>query len=167
MADNLNFNNGITMNLVSAAAVAGTTSTFTSTVTTVCVIKGKFCTTLAAQTNAATPTTDASTGAAFIALAPNQTCTVVFGQNAAGTLKMCQGPIIACGVGVTTTVGALINDPQFPVLADDFVPLAYTVVRTAPSAAAWTPGSSSWTASGVSCSTFQNVAMLPNRPQAS
>jgi hypothetical protein len=30
-----------------------------------------------------------------------------------------------------------------------------------------TPGTSSWTASGVSASTFQNVFQLPNRPQAS
>lgn len=167
MADNFNFNSGITINQVSAAAVAGTTSTYTTTVTTTCVINGKFATTLGAQTNTATPTTDATTGAAFVALAPNQTCSIVLGQNLAGAIKMCQGPIIACGIGVTTTVGSLINDPQFPSLPADFCPLAYTVVRTAPSAAAWTPGTSSWTASGVSASTFQNVAQLPNRPQAS
>lgn len=164
---NLNFDNGITINLVSAAAVAGTTSTYTTTVTTTCVINGKFATTLAAQTATATPTTDATTGAVFNALAPNQCCTIVLGQNLAGVIKMAQGPIIATNVGVTTTVGALIRDPQFPALPDDFCPLAYTVVRTAPSAAAWTPGTSSWTASGVSASTFQNVAQLPNRPQAS
>lgn len=164
---NLNFDNGPTMNFASAAAVAGTTSTFTSTVTTNCCINGKFATTLAAQTNAATPTTDAATGLVFNALAPNQTCVIVFGQNLAGTLLMCQGKIIPCGVGVTTTVGGLINEPQFPGLPENFVALAYTIVRTAPSAASWTPGTSSWTASGVSCSTFQNVCQLPNRPQAS
>lgn len=167
MADNLNINAGITINLVSAAAVAGTTSTYTTTVTTECVINGKYATTLGAQTNTATPTTDAATGAAFNALSPNQCCTLVLGQNLAGTIKMCQGPIIATLTGVTTTVGGLLRDPQFPSLPDDFCPLAYTVVRTAPSAAAWTPGTSSWTASGVSATTFQNVAQLPNRPQAS
>jgi hypothetical protein len=167
MANAMDFDPSITMNLASAAAVAGTTSTFTSTVTTVGVINGKFMTTLGAQTNAASPTTDANTGLAFNALAPNQTCALVFGQNAAGALKLVQGPIIACGIGITTTVGALINDPQFPGLPNDFCPLAYTVVRTAPSAAAWTPGTGSWTASGVSASTFQNVGQLPNRPQAS
>lgn len=164
---NLNFDNGITMNQVSAAMIAGTTSTYTTTVTTTCIINGKFATTLGAQTNTATPTTDATTGAAFIALAPNQCCAIVLGQNLAGAIKMCQGPIIATTIGVTTTVGALSRNPQFPAFPDDFCPLAYTVVRTAPSAAAWTPGTSSWTASGVSASTFQNVAQLPNRPQAS
>lgn len=167
MADNLNYSFGLTANLVSAAMVAGTTSTYTTTVTTTCVINGKFATTLGAQTNTATPTTDATTGNAFIALTPNQTCCIVLGQTAAGVIKMCQGPIIPCSVGVTTTVGALILDPQFPSLPNDFCPLAYTIVRTAPSAAAWTPGTSSWTASGVSASTFQNVCQLPNRPQAS
>ena len=167
MADNLNYSNGLTANFASAAMVAGTTSTYTTTVTTNCCINGKFATTLGAQTNTATPTTDATTGNAFIALTPNQTCCIVLGQNLAGTIKMCQGPIIPCSVGVTTTVGALILDPQFPALPADFVPLAYTIVRTAPSAAAWTPGTSSWTASGVSASTFQNVSQIPNRPQAS
>lgn len=164
---NLDFNNGFTMNFVSAAAVAGTTSTFTSTVTTAGIINGKFVTTLAAQTNAASPTTDAATGLAFLPLAPNQTCALVFGQNAAGTLKLCQGPIVATLTGVTTTVGALKEVPQFPMPPEDFLPLAYTVVRTAPSAAAWIPGTGSWTASGVSASTFRNIGQIPNRPQAS
>ena len=167
MANNLSFDNGITMNLVSAAMVAGTTSTYTTTVTTAGLINGKFMTTLGAQTNTASPTTDATTGAAFVALTPNQTCCLVFGQNLAGVIKLSQGPIIPTLTGVTTTVGALINDPQFPALPADFCPLAYTVVRTAPSAAAWTPGTSNWTASGLSASTFQNVGQLPNRPQAS
>jgi hypothetical protein len=165
MADNLNFAFGLTANLVSTGMVAGTTSTYTTSVTSAGVINGKFVTTLANTSNTATPTTDATTGAAFVAMAPNNCCVLVLGQNAAGTIKMCQGPIVATAVGVTTTVGAFINDPQFPSLPNDFLPLAYTVVRTAPSAAAWTPGTGSWTASGVSASTFQNVAQLPNRPQ--
>ncbi len=164
---NLNFDNGITINLVSAAMVAGTTSTYTTTVTTTCVINGKFATTLAAQTATATPTTDATTGAAFVAVPPNSCCAIVLGQTLAGVIKMSQGPIIPTTIGVTTTVGALARDPQWPALPDDFCALAYTIVRTAPSAAAWTPGTSSWTASGVSASTFQNVCQLPNRPQAS
>jgi hypothetical protein len=91
----------------------------------------------------------------------------VFGVNAAGALQMVQGKIIATNAGVTTTVGALLLDPQFPGLPNDFCPLAYTVVRTAPSAAPWTPGAGAWAAAGVSASVFQAVAQLPNRPQAS
>lgn len=154
-----------TRSTVNAAFVAGSTSTYTTTVTTAGVINGKWITVLTAQTATATPTTDATTGAAFNALAPNQCCALVFGTNAAGTIKMAQGPIIATAIGVTTTVGAFLNAPQFPTLPDDFCPMAYTLVRTAPSAAAWTPGTGSWTASGVSATTFQNVSTLPARPQ--
>lgn len=165
MAYATDFDPSITMSTTSSAMVAGTTSTYTTTVTTAGVINGKWMTTIAAQTNTATPTTDAQTGLAFNPLAVNQTCALVFGQNLAGTFKMVQGPIIATNVGVTTTVGTFLKAPQFPELPDDFCPLAYTIVRTAPSAASWIPGTGSWTASGVSATTFQNVAMLPSRPQ--
>ena len=162
---NLNLDNGITASYANAAGVAGTTSTFTTTVTTAGVINGEWVTAITALTNSASPTTDATTGAAFIALAPNQCCALVFGQNKAGTVKLSQGPIIACLPGVTTTVGGFAYAPQFPALPDDFMPLCYTIVSTAPSASAWTPGTSSWTASGVSATTFQNVSQLPKRPQ--
>ena len=158
---------GLTLNYVSAAMVAGTTSTYTTTVTTAGIINGKFVTTLGAQTNTASPTTDANTGAAFNALSPNKTCALVFGQTAAGAIQLVQGPIIDTDVGVTTTVGAFRAAPQFPALPDDFLPLAYTLVRTAPSAASWVPGTGSWTASGVSATTFKNIGTLPNRPQIS
>jgi hypothetical protein len=72
MAYITDFDPSITISFVNAAAVAGTTSTFTSTVTTAGVINGKFVTPLTAQTNAASPTTDAATGLVFNALAPIQ-----------------------------------------------------------------------------------------------
>lgn len=167
MAYATDFDPSFTLSVANAVMSAGTTSTYVTTTSTACIIAGKWATVLTAQNNTATPTTDATTGLAFVALAPNQACALVLGINAAGTIKMSQGPAIATAIGVTTTVGALISDPQFPGLPSDFCPLAYTIVRTAPSAAAWTPGTSSWTASGVSASTFQNIAMLPPRPQAS
>jgi hypothetical protein len=154
-----------TRSFANAAFVAGTTSTYTTTVTTAGIINGEWITPLVAQTATATPTTDANTGVAFNALQPNQCCAIVFGTNKAGAIKMCQGPILATLVGVTTTVGGFLNAPQFPSLPDDFCPMAYTVVRTAPSAAAWIPGTGSWTASGVSATTFQNCSTLPARPQ--
>jgi hypothetical protein len=167
MAVNTDFDPSVTLNLANVGAVAGTTSTFTSTAASAGLINGKFVTSLAAQTNAASPTVDANTGLAFNALAANQTCALGFGQNAAGALLLAQGQIIATGAGVTTTVGALINEPQFPPLPLNFLPLAYTIVRVAPSGAPWTPGTGSWTASGVSATTFANIGQIPNRPQAS
>jgi len=157
--------NGITMNFVSCAMVAGTTSTYTTTVTTNAAIKGKFTTALTAQTNTATPTTDAVTSAAFVPLTANQATVLVFGLNAAGAIQMMQGSIVPTETGVTTTAGAFINAPQFPVIPDTVVPLAYCLVRTSPTGSSFTAGTTSWTASGITTSTFQNVATLPERPQ--
>lgn len=156
---------GATRNMVSAAFVLGTTSTYTTTVTTECVIDGVFGTTLAAQTNTASPTTDAATGLPFVALGDNQATVLVWGVTLAGAIAMCQGSIEDTQVGVTTTAGAFLKAPQFPTLPDDFCPIAYNLVRTAPSASAWTAGTSSWTATGVTCSVAKNISVLPARPR--
>jgi hypothetical protein len=167
MANNLNFDQGATLSTVNAGLVAGTTSTYTTTASTAGFINGKWVTPLTAQTNTASPTLDATTGVAFLPLQPNQCCMLVWGQNKAGAIQLSQGPIISTLVGVTTTVGGLLDIPQPPALPNDFMVLGYAVVQTAPSAAAWTPGTGSWTASGVSMSTIQNCSQLPSRPQAS
>lgn len=156
---------GLTQNMVSAAFVLGTTSTYTTTVTTEVVIGAKFGTTLGAQTNTASPTTDAATGAAFVPLAANQATVLVWGVNAAGAILLAQGSIVPTAVGVTTTAGAFINAPQFPGLPDTFCPIAYNLVRTSPTGSAFTAGTTSWTASGITCSTAQNISTLPDRPQ--
>lgn len=156
----------ITMSYANAGLTAGTTSTYTTTASTAAAIRGKWATALTAQTNTASPTTDANTGAAFRALSPNKATVLVWGVNAAGAIQLVQGTITDTLPGVTTTVGAFNVLPQFPVIPDDFAPIGYSLHRTAPSAATWTPGTSSWAASGVS-STFVNVATLPDRPQSS
>lgn len=157
---------GVTINMSNAGLAAGTTSTYSTTATTAHVINGNFGTTLAAQTNTATPTTDVNTGAAFIAQTDNQACAYVFGVNAAGAIKVAQGPIVDTEVGVTTTAGSFIDYPSFPALPSDFCPIGYCVVRTAPSASDWTFGSSNWTATGITA-TFANVCTLPDRPKSS
>lgn len=155
-----------TRSMANAAFVAGTTSTYTTTASTSSVIRGNWGTVLTAQTNTASPTTDANTGLAFRALAVNQATVLVWGTNAAGAIQLIQGTIVPTAPGVTTTAGAFINYPQFPVIPDDFCPHAYSVIRTAPSASAWTPGTGAWAATGVT-TTFRNVSTLPDRPQAS
>lgn len=156
---------GLTINQISAALVKGTNKSYSTTVTTQCVINGKFATALTAQTNQAVPTTDATTGAAFVAQTDNTACVYVMGINAAGTIQACQGSIEETEVGVTTTAGAFKSPPQFPKLPDDFCPLGYTLVRTAPSASNWTFGTDNWAATGVTTLEFVNVATLPDRPQ--
>tara|TARA_R110000868_G_scaffold198965_3_gene445551 strand:+ start:247 stop:744 length:498 start_codon:yes stop_codon:yes gene_type:complete len=158
---------GLTLSLKASGLTKGTTSTYTTTATTEGFINGKHVTGLAAQTNTATPTTDVATGAAFVALTDNQATVLVIGQNLAGAIKMCQGTIEATEVGVTTTAGAFLKAPQFPSLPDDFMPLGYLLVRTAPSASDFTAGTSSWTATGITASAVVEVAVLPDRPQTS
>ncbi len=155
----------LTMGLIKTGLVKGSTSTYSTTVTSNGMINGKYATVLTAQTTAATPTTDALTGLAFPALSPNKATVLVIGQNLAGTIKMCQGSIVATEVGVTTTVGAFKDAPQFPQLPDDFFPFGYLLVRTAPDAASWVAGTGSWTASGVTASAVTECGTLPDRPQ--
>ena len=161
------FQSPMTFNHVNAGLVAGTTSTYTTTAATSCSINGKFATSLAAQTNTASPTTDASTGVAFVALTANQATVLVWGVNAAGAIKLCQGGITPTETGVTTTAGAFILAPQFPALPDDFCPIGYQLVRTSPTGSAFTAGTTSWAASGITCSTIKNISVLPGRPQIS
>lgn len=158
---------GLTMCTVSPALVKGTNKSYTTTVTSSCVINGKFATALTAQTNQAVPTTDHATGAAFIAQTDNTASVYVMGINAAGTIKACQGTIVPTATGVGTTAGAFIDAPQFPNLPDDFCPFGYCLVRTAPDASNWTFGTDNWAATGVTTSEFVQVAVLPDRPQIS
>lgn len=164
--DQLNYR-GITIGLNNCGLTKGTTSTYTTTATTEGMINGKYVTGLTAQTNTATPTTDANTGLAFPTLTDNQATVLVIGQKADSTIQMCQGSIEPTQTGVTTTAGAFINSPQFPTLPEDFMVLGYLLVRTAPSAADWIAGTSSWTATGITASAVVPCGVLPSRPQTS
>jgi len=158
---------GLTMGTIKTGLVKGTTSTLTTTVTSAGMIAGKYVAGVTALTNSAAPTTDAVTGAAFVAMGDNKATVLVVGQNAAGTVVMAQGSIEDTQVGVTTTAGDFIRAPQFPTLPDDFMVWGYNLVRTAPSAADYTPGTSSWTATGITASEFVQCGVLPDRPQVS
>lgn len=161
-------NRGMTISHVKTGITKGTTSTYTTTAATECSIDGKWATDLAIQTNTATPTTDAVTGNAFVALTDNKATVLVFGVNAAGAIQMAQGGIEDTEVGITTTAGDFKRAPQWPSIPDDFCPIGYLLVRTAPSASDWTPGTSSWTATGVTASAVVQVnGSLPRQPVTS
>ena len=164
--DNLNLR-GLTMGTIKSGLVKGTGLSYTTTVSTAGMIDGKYVTAITAQTNTAIPTTDALTGAAFPALTDNQATVIVMGQTAAGAIQLCQGSIVPTATGVTTTAGAFITAPDFPNLPQDFMVLGYALVRTAPSADAWTLGVSAWAATGVTTSEFVQCGVLPSRPQTS
>lgn len=158
---------GATFGTIKTGLIKGTTSTLTTTVTSAGMIGGKYVTGVGALTNSAAPTTDIVTGAAFVALTDNQATVLVVGQNAAGTVLMAQGSIVSTQVGVTTTAGDFILAPQFPTLPDNFMVWGYNLVRTAPSASDYTPGTSSWTATGITASEFVQCGVLPDRPVTS
>ena len=155
-----------TISHVATGLTKGTTSTYTTTATSECSIDSKWATGLTAQTNTATPTTDAVTSAAFVAQIDNTACAYVFGVTAAGAIAVAQGPIEPTETDVTTTAGAFKNNPQFPTLPANFCPIGYLLVRTAPSASDFTFGTSSWTATGITASAVVEVdGQLPARPQ--
>ena len=158
---------GLTTGTIKTGLIKGTTSTYTTTVTSAGMINGKYVTGLTAQTNVATPTTDATSGVAFTALTDNKATVLVIGQKADSTIQMSQGSIEDTEVGVTTTAGAFIKAPQFPTLPDDFMVFGYLLVRTAPSASDFTAGTSNWTATGITASAVVECGILPSRPQTS
>jgi hypothetical protein len=156
---------GATFGTIKTGLILGTTSTYTTTVTSAGMIGGKYVTGLTAQTNTASPTTDAVTGAAFVPLTANQATVIVVGQKADSTIQFAQGSIEKTQTGVTTTAGSFIRAPEFPVLPDDFMVFGYILVRTSPTGNAFTTGTTSWTASGITTTQAVQCGVLPDRPQ--
>lgn len=153
----------LTLNLANAGVALGTTSTYSTTASTSGCINGKFCTVLTAQTNAATPTTDAGTGSAFAPIPVGYGACIVFGINAAGAIKIAQGPTQKLDGS-----GAFFNAPLFPAIPDNFLPLAYATIRVGSTASgSFTVGTTSWTATGMTVSTPQNIVTLPGLAQIS
>jgi hypothetical protein len=147
-----------------ATLATGTSvTTYSTTGSTLYCIKGKAYTTSAAST-AATPTTDGTTGAAFVALAASQGCIYVWcydgsSTTAATAIKVCQGAIVALDAS-----GAFISAPQFPTIPDTLCPFGYSVMKLGSTGSAWTFGTSNWNATGMTV-THQDVMTLPGRPQ--
>jgi len=149
----------LTLTLSYAGLSAGTTTTYTTANAVNYAIAG-VAYTKAAQTNAATPTADATTGAAFLPVSANQGSVYVFGYDASGNLKVSQGQVQALDVQ-----GNFINSPQFPAIPDGVAVFGYLVFKGASNlASAWTFGSSNL--SGVTGATysFKSLATLPARP---
>lgn len=164
--DNLNIR-GTTFNHVNATLIhtAGAAKTFATAVTSACSIRGKFAVALAAGVAKVTPVLDAQTGVEFVALGINRATVLVWGVNAAGAAVLAQGTIEPTAPGVGAVAGDFITVPQFPTLPADFCPIAYQLIRTAPTAASFIIGTSNWNATGVTVSVAQNVSVLPTRPQ--
>ena len=159
-----NNNHSGTMSFTKTVAVAGTTSTVTTSNATDFIINGKFGTQLAALTNQATPTTDLLTGAAFPALAANEGCAIVLGTTIAGgtTVKAVQGGIES----LDSTSGEFVIAPSFGSIPKEMCPFAYIIIQNGSTGSAWTFGTTSFGATGIT-DTFVDIGQMPDRPQES
>lgn len=143
---------------------AGTTTTITNTGTINFSIRGKAYSKVA-MTNAATPTTDANTGNAFLGVLANFGSIFLVGLNHSGTVKVAQGTIEALD-----TSGNFIKAPQLPAMPTDFCPIGYLVIQagsTADATHGWRFGTDNNSSVTGITYTIQDLMTMPDRPQVS
>ncbi len=152
----------------SALTATGAETVHDSTVAMNFCINGKAYQKSGTNVDAATPTTDYNTGAAFpvlvggnsVAGAYGQGCVVVWAYNAALAVKCMMGPRQALDAA-----GNFIVAPQFPAIPDDVCPFAYQVCKAGATAAVNIAfGTSNWNATGFT-QAIVNILAMPARPQ--
>jgi len=142
-----------------AGLAAGTTTTSTIGADTNYAIAGRMYTKSSAS-NATTPTTDHATGAAFRALAANQACIFVYALDAAGAIKVIQGPIVSLS-DVTGKLSAV----HFPGVPDDVCPIGYLYAQAgATLSGTWLFGTNNLSSVTGMTYTFRDLAVLPAAP---
>ena len=155
----------LTMATSKAGLAAGTTTTITIGNTTLFAIKGKAYSKGSAS-NAATPTTDITTGAAFVAVPANYGCVFVVGLDSSGAIKVAQGPLQVLDGAADGANAKFLLAPQFPIVPDTICPIGYVVTKVGNSGSAWTFGSSNLAGPPSNVlHTFVDVMTLPGRPQ--
>lgn len=142
-----------------AGLAAGTTTTTTTANTSLFAIGGKAYS-AAGASNAATPTTDANTGAAFLPVGLNKACVFLIGLDSTGALKIAQGSIVSY-----SDAGVFTDAPQFPPVPDSMAPIGYELVKVISTGSAWTMGVSNQAAQTGITKVFVDVMTLPARPQ--
>lgn len=167
--ENLNFR-GLNFCTSKAALAAGTTTTFSTTGATLYCIGGKAKST-AAGTNAATPTTDAVTGAAFNAVGASKGCVFVVCYDgdsaAANAINVIQGDIVDLDGAADGASANFETTPPFPShIPDTLTPIGYIITRVGSSGSAWTFGSSNLAGPPSNVKhDFVDVMVLPDTPQ--
>lgn len=149
-----------TMCLSKCTLAAGTTTTISTTGTTTFGIKGKAYT-KTAITNGATPVLDADTGLAFPPVSANQGTIIVIGLDSSGAIKACQGSVEALDVG-----GNFIIAPRTPGIPDTMCPIGYiTVLAGSTAVGTWIFGTNNLSSVTGLTYNFQDLIMMPFRPQ--
>jgi hypothetical protein len=145
-----------------AGLAVGTTTTLTTANTQLYSLLGKAFT-KAGVSNEATPTTDARTAAAFVAVGVSKGSVFVVCRDSGGNLKVCQGEV----VGLDQS-NAFQDGPEFPPIPDTLCPIGYILVKVGTTGSAWTFGTSNLAGppTGVVV-TYVDCFVLPDRPQTS
>ncbi len=155
---------GLTMCMMKSTLAAGTTTTISTTGTTHYCIDGKAYTT-AAKTNAATPTTDASTGLTFTPVTASKGCAFVVGLDSSGAVKVVQGDLAKLTGEASGANATFLETADFAGVPATVCPIGYIIVKVGASGSAWTFGASNLSSvSNVSFS-IVSVATLPSRAQ--
>ena len=144
-----------------AGLAAGTTTTTTTANTSLFSIAGKAYS-AAGASNAATPTTDSNTAAAFLPIGLNKAGVFVICLDTAGALKIVQGGIVDY-----SDAGVFAQAPAFPSVPDTLCPIGYELVKVISTGSAWTMGSSNQASQTGITKVFVDVMVLPSRPQLS
>jgi len=157
---------GITAAFSKCGLAVGTTSTITAATATTYAIQGVTYTKTLGS-NQTHPTTDANTGAAFVAVQPGYGCALVYGFDTSGNLVCVQGNPQAL-VGSTDGSNAackFITAPNFGPIPDDFCPVGYVILKVGSAVTnPFTPGTTAWNTSNVGTAAV-SVTALPPRPQ--
>lgn len=151
---------GGNLNFGKPGLTAGTTTTYTIATAFVYTILGVNYS-KAAASNAASPTTDLNTGAAFRALSANQACLFAFCVNAAGTVSVAQGPIVDNReMGTNGTVGCAC-----PPLPDTVACFGYLLAQADSTlVGTWTFGTNNLSSVTGMTYTFRDTFSAPTQP---
>ena len=150
---------GGNLTLNKAGLAAGTTTTISIANQTDYAIDGTVYR-KAAATNAATPTTDANTGKAFVPLLPNQASIFVVLLDAAGNITVAQGPVVS-NADLTGGLAAA----QFPGVKDGVTAVGYLLAQAGSTlSGSWTFGSSNLSSVTGMTYTFRDVLAIPAHP---
>ena len=141
-----------------AGLAVGTGTTTTTANASLYCIAGKAYTAAGAP-NAATPTTDAVTGAAFTALALNEAGVFAICLDTSGALKIVQGGIVDY-----TDAGTYAEAPKLPAIPDTLCPIGLEFVKVISTGSAWTMGDNNQASQTGITKTFVDLMVMPQRP---
>lgn len=150
---------GGNMSFGKAGLAAGTTTTSTVANQTDYMIGGQSYR-KAIAANGATPTVDISTGAAFRPLVAGQCAIFLYGLDAAGALRVAQGPTSVLG-DVTGGLSAV----HFPSLPDSLAPIGYLYAQAGSTlVGSWLFGTNNLSGVTGMTYTFRDVNEVPAAP---